>query len=313
MPLIVHYGLLDLLFLLTHFVTPTLPDTWADVKQLVRHYFPVIYDTKAMAVERSVGCFNLSLGDVFDKISSNSKLRALLPNMDENEEPSTQKHEAAYDAYMTAVCFVGLCQEVQSRLGTSGGFPWQPDTTSHDELRHVFVRNALYQSSLYTIDLENATLDRMKCGFSLESTFVVSRLDPSLSPRSLGDQVKQICTSSLPSSSRLETWRLQDDVIMVALHSLASPLGTSGVSAATSKTVMQGQASALDRAIRRMFPLACIVRLDKYLVQSEFNNVTSSELVLPSPWFYRWLDFIPWLFSTTPREKLAVQNEIILD
>ncbi|KAL3935476.1 MAG: hypothetical protein SGARI_002960, partial [Bacillariaceae sp.] len=50
-PLVVHNGLMDLLFLLTHFHAPRLPSDWSDCKQLLHSYFPVIYDTKILASE----------------------------------------------------------------------------------------------------------------------------------------------------------------------------------------------------------------------------------------------------------------------
>jgi hypothetical protein len=50
-PLVVHNGLHDLLFLLTHFHCHVLPTHWDDCKQVIHSYFPVIYDTKTMALE----------------------------------------------------------------------------------------------------------------------------------------------------------------------------------------------------------------------------------------------------------------------
>jgi hypothetical protein len=50
-PLVVHNGLQDLLFLLTHFHTPTLPEAWEKCKELIHSRFPVVFDTKCMASE----------------------------------------------------------------------------------------------------------------------------------------------------------------------------------------------------------------------------------------------------------------------
>lgn len=52
-PIIVHNGFLDLLFLMTHFQRHKLPPTYEEGKNLARHYFPLIYDTKVLATELS--------------------------------------------------------------------------------------------------------------------------------------------------------------------------------------------------------------------------------------------------------------------
>ena len=50
-PMVVHNGFLDFLFLMTHFQTHKLPPTYEEAKNLVRHYFPLMYDTKVLATE----------------------------------------------------------------------------------------------------------------------------------------------------------------------------------------------------------------------------------------------------------------------
>eukprot|EP00957_Ditylum_brightwellii_P111950 8537509-Ditylum_brightwellii.AAC.1 len=52
-PLIVHNGLMDLLFLTTHFITPTLPTSYTELKSLLSTYFPLICDTKILSNECS--------------------------------------------------------------------------------------------------------------------------------------------------------------------------------------------------------------------------------------------------------------------
>lgn len=52
-PLVVHNGFLDILFLLTHFQNNKLPSAYEDAKEMTRALFPLIYDTKVLATEFS--------------------------------------------------------------------------------------------------------------------------------------------------------------------------------------------------------------------------------------------------------------------
>ena len=69
-PIVVHNGLMDLLFLLTHFHSHTLPPTHDQTKSLIHHYFPIIYDTKVLSSECSDGDIrseSTALGDLYSK------------------------------------------------------------------------------------------------------------------------------------------------------------------------------------------------------------------------------------------------------
>ena len=50
-PIIVHNGYMDLMFLLTHFHSHTLPPTFSEAKSVIHGYFPTIYDTKYLSTE----------------------------------------------------------------------------------------------------------------------------------------------------------------------------------------------------------------------------------------------------------------------
>lgn len=50
-PIVVHNGYMDLLFLLTHFYCPILPSSYLECKKLISCHFPIIYDTKVLATE----------------------------------------------------------------------------------------------------------------------------------------------------------------------------------------------------------------------------------------------------------------------
>jgi poly(A)-specific ribonuclease len=52
-PIIVHNGFMDFLYLLSYFHDSKLPSTYEEVKDLVHGYFPIVYDTKVLGTEFS--------------------------------------------------------------------------------------------------------------------------------------------------------------------------------------------------------------------------------------------------------------------
>ena len=205
-PVIVHNGLMDLMFLLSHFHSHELPATYEEAKKLVHSYFPVIYDTKILSEE----CTPASLWDgptylenLFNRIVQENEEMAIaidlvpdnttsngLGNLARNEE---QKHEAAYDAYMTGAVYVGLCHLISSHARYLNESLDPPDLdASVGSLVHLlldennkyvttlFGCNRLYlMQSIYVIDLVSDQ-DRLMCGMSPESVFRVTMTEPSL-------------------------------------------------------------------------------------------------------------------------------------
>ena len=112
-PLIVHNGMLDIMFTLSSF-QEDLPEKYLDFKSLVSRLFPTIYDTRFM-LEHIPGFF-----EDFDKVPGAKGLKELYnflkPN---NPEVSLgakfekyyderYAHEAGFDAFMTGICFLRL-------------------------------------------------------------------------------------------------------------------------------------------------------------------------------------------------------------
>ena len=123
-PVVVHNGLMDFLFMLTHFHSHTLPDTFQETKALIAEYFPLIYDTKIMSTEclpqNDVGENNsTTLGNLYSKFVENDQVFFLLNHLQVvdavGDDPSAadQIHEAAYDAYMTGAVFIALSKRIQ--------------------------------------------------------------------------------------------------------------------------------------------------------------------------------------------------------
>ncbi len=151
-PIIVHNGLMDLLFLMTHFHEPVLPETWLEAKALVHGFFPKVFDTKYLAEECSPLVYqSTTLGDMFSfwqaedqnakrvQLASEFKERYSMGTtsitsdsatgtpsngragvlMNTNEKASGA-HEAAYDAFMTGSLYYHICQSIISGHRTNG-------------------------------------------------------------------------------------------------------------------------------------------------------------------------------------------------
>jgi poly(A)-specific ribonuclease len=119
-PIVVHNGLHDLMFLMTHCHDPALPDSFEDTKTIIRTYFPLVFDTKVIGTEYSDAIIrggSTILGDLFATtcgdgreppsdgaagVSPPIELPASITNQDGRGQG--QAHEAAYDAYMTGTC-----------------------------------------------------------------------------------------------------------------------------------------------------------------------------------------------------------------
>lgn len=190
-PLVVHNGFMDLCFLLSHFHSFKLPDELSSCKELIRGYFPIVYDTKVMATE----CLSLwsndstTLGALFEsRGAEQANVQRIVRDI------SDQEHEAAYDAFMTGSVYICLCDEIKD--GNPDGLEphvqfgnlthLQNTGISHDEqVRTVYARNKLYQMSLYTMDLEDETYDPLSRGMLPEYTYRVARIDPLISTRDI--------------------------------------------------------------------------------------------------------------------------------
>ena len=101
-PLIVHNGLQDLLFLMTHFHKDVLPETWPECKGMIHSYFPVIYDTKLMADEycqRDNVKGRTYLGALYELSLLTYPRWNRVFTTDGTAEQQGQLHDAGFDAY----------------------------------------------------------------------------------------------------------------------------------------------------------------------------------------------------------------------
>mmetsp|Transcript_7786 Transcript_7786/g.8922 ORF Transcript_7786/g.8922 Transcript_7786/m.8922 type:complete len:634 (+) Transcript_7786:342-2243(+) len=218
-PIVLHNGLMDILFALTHFHHPVLPEKYQECKTLICDNFPLLYDTKVMTTEgpRSMRHDNTVLNQLFMVVVTATVASSLhLINSDE-----TQIHEASYDAYMTGAVFYGLVMGVISSLtnGDTITYPWNfksPNallTTCTDDakiLRKCFACNKLYlMLTMYTIDLLQEE-DPLSRGMHINTTFCVSGSDASISTRDIVQ-----CLASLTAAPTAEGGGLHFEIIWV--------------------------------------------------------------------------------------------------
>ncbi len=141
-PLVGHNFLLDLLFLYSHFVKPTLPDTAAGFKTKFQQLFPPTYDTKVVAK---------ALGVADDQGDTN--LEGLFRSEGGGEggaEDGTgaAAHEAGHDAFMTGVVFASLLRRAKAKAteeasssSSSSSSAGMPSLAYAEEWAHkIFMR-----------------------------------------------------------------------------------------------------------------------------------------------------------------------------
>jgi DNA polymerase III epsilon subunit-like protein len=112
-PLVGHNFLLDLLFLYSHFVKPTLPDTAMGFKNKLQLLFPPIYDTKVLA--KSLGVAD-SQGDTNLEGLYQSEGGAEA-EVEDGTGNGGAAHEAGHDAFMTGVVFASLLRRAKAKVG----------------------------------------------------------------------------------------------------------------------------------------------------------------------------------------------------
>ncbi|KAF4318131.1 hypothetical protein BBO99_00007474 [Phytophthora kernoviae] len=122
-PIVGHNALLDFVYVFHQFYKP-LPGTLAEFKAQVLELFPTIFDTKHVTLRSPLGdkLKSTSLSALFEYMRENVKPapESLIPDEDRFDiyrealkaeadgNESLLCHEAGFDAFMTAVCFLGL-------------------------------------------------------------------------------------------------------------------------------------------------------------------------------------------------------------
>jgi poly(A)-specific ribonuclease len=222
-PIVVHNGLMDLLFLLTHFHSPTLPSDWGDCKSLIRLHFPVVYDTKCMASYYSITDnprARTQLSSVYEQVIANNPQWDMVFQTGNGRDE--QAHDAAFDAYMTGVAFCGLSFTIHNQckipaVETSTQFAlWGMNDL--ELAKNFYGCNTLYFfASPYVIDLDSSgSDDPFRKGMSKFSTFKMSGFDKAVKNSDIHQCMSQL-TDSCNRRINYELFWIDDNTIIIAV------------------------------------------------------------------------------------------------
>ena len=177
-PVILHNGLLDLMYMYQQFFAP-LPDSYEDFKKVINDTFPKIFDTKLLALSQPFKRYmsnQTKLADIRRVVLSENgsvfeKVKITLPEEFKEYVECSHEHEAGYDAYVTAICFIYMLQHmrkllaeregnppVESPVATKSAQPDEPDgllAKCLSAVEHFSNRIALGYSDIHYIDLQN--------------------------------------------------------------------------------------------------------------------------------------------------------------
>lgn len=184
-PIIVHNGLMNFFYLLTHFHDPKLPSTYSEAKQLINNYFPEIYDTKVLASECSDDEIKhdcTSLRHLFDAHCgrNNDGISVQVVNRVSTRGVRDLSHVAGSEAFMTGAVFQSLSRRLmkhnnqhsrlkifesrKSEIGRNnavGSLTFlDPDLADYERSAAVAGRNRVFgMQTLYTVDMSSHTSD----------------------------------------------------------------------------------------------------------------------------------------------------------
>ena len=301
-PIIVHNGLMDLLFLLTHCHSQTLPENYSDVKKLIHGYFPNVYDTKILSSECSDGSTrfsNTALGELYNRVCLHEAINEPGVNEDidapiryevvggESTDDPDQMHEAAYDAFMTGAVFQELSRRIMRsssyKNSWGGSAPDAPfagygslhfllDSASNTDgkwcpSKRFFGRNKLYlMQTLYTIDLEKSGgADNFHKGMLAEASFRVSRIDGSIRNGDIHYRMRNALRDVSNSPSYDIAW-IDDTTFLVSTR--APQDGCAIFGCATEAELyekVKSDGKVMGEAVRKAFSDATVEPFDEYL------------------------------------------------
>jgi poly(A)-specific ribonuclease len=303
-PLVVHNGFMDLTFLMCHFVQPILPPALADCKKMILSYFPSIYDTKVLATECSTTHphENTALGPLFARTSQNMNLLERLDIVAPQgaDAPADQMHEAAYDAFMTGVAYIGLCNEIQQKVGMD-----LVARVGSEEAgaTNIFARNKLYQMSMYTMDLENSEQDPMSRGMLVEATCRVSDIDPAVSTRDIVRALSNLMDSEGRRIAYEIVW-VDDTTFLVAASYQQALIGRFLNESSSGPDIVRDHGKFLIQALRARFGEKFVTPLDDYF--ASLSAVTADPGDAPKPSI---VSRIAGVFGFGSKRKAAAEED----
>lgn len=133
-----HNCFLDLLFTVKQFVR-SLPDTYEEFKDLAHFLFPKLLDTKYFACNPEFKIKDSTLYNLLNHFQKSSDIPKV--NVAENGCGYTlneeRLHEAAYDAYVTGLCFLGMSNQI-GKLNTTNIFKTLPYSPLLEDVTNKF-------------------------------------------------------------------------------------------------------------------------------------------------------------------------------
>jgi hypothetical protein len=301
-PIIVHNGLMDLLFLLTHCHSQKLPENYGDAKRLIHEYFPNVYDTKILSTECSDGTVrvgNTALGELYSRVcllesmndhdsdeDNDAPIRYEVVGESTEDSNDDQMHEAAYDAFMTGAVFQELSRRIMRTMSykNSLGAPSVPsagygsldfliDTSSSKSdgslcpSRRFFGRNRIYlMQTLYTIDLEkDGDADNFHKGMLAEASFRVSGIEGSIRNNDIYYRMRGALKNANLSASFDITW-IDDNTFIISTR--APQDGCAIFGCATEADLyekVRHDGKIVGDAVRMAFSDATVEPFDEYL------------------------------------------------
>jgi hypothetical protein len=295
LPLVVHNGFMDILFLLTHFHSSKLPDEYQECKKLISNHFPILYDTKVLATEcacllggnaNEQNASNTNLSNLFEMFVSASlngdpRLMEQLQVVQSQEHQGMivedQEHEAAYDAYMTGAVFLGLCQQIRRNAPVSPDVMNVLSNIHSREARFHYGRNKLYQFSMYTMDLEEprANRDPMSRGMTPASTYRVSGFDKSLTTHDIVRCLSGL-TDSIGRTVNFDIVWIDDSTFLVAA-SYRITSSDQNTSNDALNAVLKDHGQIIHRALRKKFQNEKIIVFEDHVRELDVNSKAITE------------------------------------
>lgn len=236
-PIVVHNGYMDLMFLMSHFHSHKLPPSFPQAKALVHSYFPMIYDTKLLVTECVTWNDSAThLENLYVKvIRENEELGGLVELAAERDDHgllfanTDTAHCADHDAFMTGCVYVGFCHLIAANERFQRTIEQSPSPHRrvgslthllHDsqdkQVKSLFGRNKLYlMQSIYTIDLESESDDPLCRGMISESIFRISNFDPSVTTRTIIQCLSDVVDSRYQTVN-FELYWCNDTTFLVA-------------------------------------------------------------------------------------------------
>lgn len=104
---------MDLLFTVKQFIRP-LPDTYREFKEMANFLFPKLLDTKYFATNPEFKIKDSTLYNLLDHLQKSEDVPVVeaAGNGSGYTLGDERLHEAAYDAYITGLCFLGMSNRI---------------------------------------------------------------------------------------------------------------------------------------------------------------------------------------------------------